>query len=94
MVRLAVLLSVLLALMMALGQMRDNRRRGIAINWTKTLVTGFGVIATTALAFAALSCGERSGERLSGVVLFGLVFLIGITIVVAGVNRIWPSSRG
>ena len=91
---LAVLLPVLLAFLIALGQLRENHRRGIAINWPKTLVTILGVIAITALACAALGWRVSVGDELTGGLLFALIMLSGIAGLAVGVNRRWPRAGG
>ena len=91
---LAALLPVLLAALVALRQIREDRRRGLSINWQKTGVTGVGVLLITGLAIAALLWRESRGGTLSAAILFGFVFLGGITALTIGVNRRWPRAGG
>jgi TRAP-type C4-dicarboxylate transport system permease large subunit len=87
MATLATLIVVVMTLMMALRQIGENRRRGIAIDWRKTLVTGLGCIAVTLLAIGGLVWGLQTGREMAGLALFVVVFLAGVTALSIAVNR-------
>jgi hypothetical protein len=87
MATLATLLVVAMTLMMALRQISANRRRGIAIDWGKTLATGLGCVAVTLLAIGGLLWGLRTGREMAGLALFVVVFLAGLTALSIAVNR-------
>ena len=87
MATLATLFVVIMTLMLALRQISANRRRGIAIDWRKTLVTGLGCVAMTLLAVGGLVWGLQTGRDMAGLALFAVVFLAGLTALSIAVNR-------
>lgn len=86
----ATLIVVVIALLGAIHQLRQNRRRGIRIVWSKTLVTGAGVVLITGLAMAALFACLRLGREGLAVAAFLGIYGIGFTALIVCVNRRWP----
>jgi hypothetical protein len=74
-------------------QIRDNRRRGVAIDWTKTLVTACGAILIAALSTGVFFGAMALGAPTTGVVLFFVVFIVGVTALAVVVNRRWPRAK-
>jgi small-conductance mechanosensitive channel len=83
----------LVVLAASIKQIRDNRRRGISIDWTKTLVTAAAAILIAALATGAFYGAMALGAPTTGVVLFFVVFLVGVTLLAVVVNRRWPGAK-
>ena len=83
----------LIVLAASIKQIRDNRRRGIAIDWAKTLVTAAAAIIIAALAVGALYGAMALGAPTTGVVLFFVVFLVGVIALAVVVNRRWPGAK-
>jgi len=83
----------LIVLAAAFKQIRDNRRRGIGIDWGKTLVSVVGAILIAALATGAFYGAMALGAPTIGVVLFFVVFLIGVITLAVVVNRRWPGAK-
>jgi uncharacterized membrane protein YoaK (UPF0700 family) len=89
--------AIILGLIVLAGtiqKIRDNRRRGIAIDWTKTLVTAAAAIVIAALATGAFFGAMALGAPTTGVVLFFVVFLVGVVALAVVVNRRWPGAKG
>jgi hypothetical protein len=84
---LSALLVVAMTLTMALRQVSNNRRRGVGVDWPKTLVTGLGCVGVTLLAIGALVWGMETGRETAGLALFAIVFLAGVTSLSIAVNR-------
>ena len=83
----------LIVLAASIKQIRDNRRRGIGIDWGKTLVSAVGAILIAALATGAFYGAMALGAPTTGVVLFFVVFLIGVTALAVVVNRRGPGAK-
>ena len=83
----------LVVLAASIKQIRDNRRRGIGIDWGKTLVSAVGAILIAALATGAFYGAMALGAPTTGVVLFFVVFLVGVTALAVVVNRRWPGAK-
>jgi hypothetical protein len=83
----------LVVLAASIKQIRDNRRRGISIDWTKTLVTAGAAIVIAAPATGAFYGAMALGAPTTGVVLFFVVFLVGVTALAVVVNRRWPGEK-
>jgi hypothetical protein len=88
----AIILS-LIVLAGTIQKIRDNRRRGIAIDWMKTLVTAAAAIVIAALATGVFFGAMALGAPTTGVVLFFVVFLVGVTALAIVVNRRWPMEK-
>jgi hypothetical protein len=88
----AIILS-LIVLAGTIQKIRDNRRRGIAIDWMKTLVTAAAAIVIAALATGVFFGAMALGAPTTGVVLFFVVFLVGVTALAIVVNRRWPGAK-
>ncbi len=89
------LVSVALLLLITTRMMqriRDDRRRGIVIDWRKTLWTAAGVILITLMGVAALIFSLTQGQDALGVGLFALIVGGGIFALAKTVNRIWPPT--
>ena len=83
----------LVVLAASIKQIRDNRRRGISIDWMKTLVTAAAAIVIAALATGAFYGAVALGAPTAGVVLFFVVFLVGVIALAVVVNRRWPGAK-
>jgi small-conductance mechanosensitive channel len=83
----------LIVLAASIKQIRDNRRRGIGVDWGKTLVTAAAAILIAALATGAFYGAMALGAPTTGVVLFFVVFLIGVIALAVVVNRRWPGAK-
>ena len=83
----------LIVLAAAIKQIRDNRRRGIGVDWGKTLVTAVAAILIAALATGVFYGAMALGAPTTGVVLFLVVFLVGVTALAIVVNRRWPGAK-
>jgi len=83
----------LVVLAASIKQIRDNRRRGISIDWMKTLVTAAAAIVIAALATGAFYGAVALGAPTTGVVLFFVVFLVGVIALAVVVNRRWPGAK-
>jgi hypothetical protein len=93
--QMAWLVSVALFLLIAtrmMQQIRDDRRRGIVIDWRKTFWTAAGVILVTLMGVAALIFALTRGQDALGVGLFALIVGGGIFALAKTVNRIWPPT--
>jgi hypothetical protein len=91
------LLTVFMCLMILLGalrQIRANRRRGIGIDWPKTLVSAGGCILVTLVAIGCLLGAAALGNLVVGVMLFVVVLTGGLIGLVVAVNRHWPAATG
>ena len=86
---------ILCAIVLAasIKQIRDNRRRGIGVDWGKTLVTAVAAILIAALATGVFYGAMALGAPTTGVVLFLVVFLVGVTALAIVVNRRWPGAK-
>ena len=83
----------LLVAAQAIQRIRADRRRGIPINWPKTLVTLAGV-AGVALAAIGLLIGALAADRPAlASALFVVAFGGGLAAVVVAVNRRWPPEK-
>jgi len=83
----------LVVLAASIKQIRDNRRRGISIDWMKTLFTAAAAIVIAALATGAFYGAVALGAPTTGVVLFFVVFLVGVIALAVVVNRRWPGAK-
>jgi hypothetical protein len=88
----AIILS-LIVLAGTIQKIRDNRRCGIAIDWMKTLVTAAAAIVIAALATGVFFGAMALGAPTTGVVLFFVVFLVGVSALAVVVNRRWPGAK-
>ncbi len=88
----AIILS-LIVLAGTIQKIRDNRRRGIAIDWMKTLVTAAAAIVIAALATGVFFGAMALSAPTTGVVLFFVVFIVGVTALAIVVNRRWPGAK-
>ena len=75
---LANLLMSLLTMASAVKQIGDDRRRGVETNWPKTLVTGGGAVLIALIGMACLFGAMELDEPVLGLILFGLVFVVGM----------------
>ena len=89
---LALILS-LVVMAGAIKEIRDDRRRGVGVDWSKTVATAAGVLLVTASATGVLIGAMALGARTTGTVLFIVVFAVGLTALVLAVNRRWPSAK-
>ncbi len=87
------LILCLMAMAMAVRQIRDNRRRGVGLDWTKTLATVGGVVVLTLAAVGALIGAAALGHPTVGGVLFIVVLVVGLIALVLAVNRRWPPQE-
>ena len=88
--------AIILGLIVLAGtiqKIRDNRRRGIAIDWGKTLVIAAAAIVIAALATGAFFGAMALGAPTTGLVLFFAVFLVGVIALAVVVNRRWPGAK-
>jgi uncharacterized flavoprotein (TIGR03862 family) len=88
--------AVILCLIVLAGtikKIRDNRRRGIGIDWAKTLVIAVAAIVIAVLATGAFYGAMALGAPTTGAVVFFVVFLIGVTALAVVVNRRWPGAK-
>ena len=88
--------AIILGLIVLAGtiqKIRDNRRRGIAIDWGKTLVIAAAAIVIAALATGAFFGAMALGAPTTGLVLFFTVFLVGVIALTVVVNRRWPGAK-
>jgi len=83
----------LIVLAGTLKKIRDNRRRGIGIDWGKTLASAVGAILIAALATGVFYGAMALGAPTTGVVLFLVVFLAGVITLAVVVNRLWPGAK-
>jgi hypothetical protein len=83
----------LVVLAASIKQISYNRRRGIAIDWAKTLVIAAAAIVIAALATGAFFGAMAFDAPTTGVVLFFAVFLIGVVALAVAVNRRWPGAK-
>ena len=83
----------LIVLAASIKQIRDNRRRGIGIDWGKTLASAVGAILIAALATGVFYGAMALGAPTTGVVLFLVVFLAGVITLAVVVNRLWPGAK-
>jgi hypothetical protein len=83
----------LIVLAASIKQIRDNRRRGVAVDWTKTLVIAAAAIVIAMLATGAFYGAMALGAPRTGVVLFFVVFLAGVTALAVVVNRRGPGAK-
>ncbi len=90
---LAFAMLYLVVLAGAIKQIRDNRRRGVGIDWTRTLVTAGGAILITVLATGGLIGAMALGEPAIGLVVFVLVVVAGLIALAVAVNRRWPPAK-
>ena len=89
---LAVLYLAIMAV--AIKQIRDNRRRGIHFDWSKSLVTAGGAVLVTALATGVFFGATALGKPPFGLALLVAVLAIGLVGLVVAVNHRWPSEKG
>jgi hypothetical protein len=88
--------AIILCLVVLAGtikQIRDNRRRGVTIDWGKTLVTAVAAIVIAALATGVFFGAMALGAPTTGLVLFFVVFLVGVIALAVVVNRRWPGEK-
>ena len=88
--------AIILGLIVLAGtiqKIRDNRRRGIAIDWMKTLVIAAAAIVIATLATGAFYGAMALGAPTTGLVLFFVVFLVGVIALAVVVNRRWPGEK-
>ena len=64
-----------------------------AIDWAKTLVSAVGAILIAALATGAFYGAMALDAPTTGVVLFFVVFLVGVIALAVVVNRRWPGAK-
>ena len=83
----------LVVLAASIKQIRDNRRRGVATDWAKTLVIAAAAIVIAALATGAFYGAMALDAPTTGVVLFFVVFLAGVSALAVVVNRRWPGAK-
>jgi hypothetical protein len=83
----------LIAMAGAIKQIRDNRRRGIGVDWAKTLVSVIGVILVTASAIGVLVGAMALRAATAAVIAFFAVFAVGMIALVVAVNRRWPRAK-
>jgi hypothetical protein len=88
--------SVALALLVAwqaIQRIRADQRRGIPINWPKTLVTLAGVVAVTLAAIGVMFAALTEDRPALAGLLFIAVFAIGLTALIVAANRRWPRAK-
>ncbi|MFZ1124860.1 MAG: hypothetical protein WAN59_06960 [Candidatus Baltobacteraceae bacterium] len=78
----------------AIGQLRENRRRGIKTDPSKTFTTVAGCVLITLLATGAMAAGSALGHPTLGVVCGVVLIAGGLTALIIAVNRRWPPQRG
>ncbi len=83
----------LIAMAATIKQIRDNRRRGVTINWMTTFVTAAAAIVIAALATGVFFGAMALSAPTTGVVLFFVVFIVGVAALAIVVNRRWPLIR-
>jgi len=90
---LAFAILYLMVMVGAIKQIRDNRRRGVGVVWAKTFATAGGAIVIAALAGGGLIGAMALGAPAIGIIVFFLVFLVGLIALIVAVNRRWPPAR-
>ena len=88
--------AIVLCLVVLAGtiqKIRDNRRRGVTIDWMKTLASAVGAILIAAVATGAFFGAMALDAPTTGLVLFFVVFLIGVIALAVIVNRRWPGAK-
>jgi uncharacterized membrane protein YbhN (UPF0104 family) len=69
---------------------RENRRRGISANWTKSGVTALASIIISLTAMGLLYVCMKAGYFGTGIALFAAVTIAGLIAIAFAVNRRWP----
>ena len=88
--------AIILCLIVLAGtiqKIHDNRRRGVTIDWMKTLASAVGAILIAAVATGAFFGAMALGAPTTGLVLFFVVFLVGVIALAVVVNRHWPGAK-
>jgi hypothetical protein len=88
--------AIILCLIVLAGtiqKIHDNRRRGVTIDWMKTLASAVGAILIAAVATGAFFGAMALGAPTTGLVLFFVVFLVGVIALAVVVNRRWPGAK-
>ncbi|MGO4871609.1 MAG: hypothetical protein ACLPGW_13530 [Roseiarcus sp.] len=83
----------LLVAWQAVQRIRADQRRGIPINWPKTLLTLAGVAVVTLAAIGAMFAALTQDQPVIAVLLFVVAFAAGVTALVVAVNRRWPPAK-
>ncbi len=78
------------ALIYAVQLWREQRRRGIKTDWTKTGITLLGVLVICGIAIGALITLIRTDRAMTGLLAFALLMSGGLIILVKAVNRWRP----
>lgn len=85
-------LAHLFLVLNAVHAIRENRRRGVRIEWKRTLILAAGTLLVAALACGALIGALLLDQPLAGALLFAAIVLAGIVALVVAANRIWPPA--
>jgi len=88
-----ILCAVIVAMLAAIQQIRDDRRKSVAMVWPKTFATLGGLVLTLLIAAASLILGVKFGSDELGITLFVIVLVVGMTFVIVTINRRWPPAR-
>jgi 4-hydroxybenzoate polyprenyltransferase len=88
-----ILCAVVVAMLAAIQQMRDDRRKGVAMAWPKMFATLGGLVLILLIAAASLVIGVKFGSDEIGITLFIIVLVVGMTFVIVTINRRWPPVR-
>jgi amino acid transporter len=70
--------------------LRENRRRGIKIDWSRGLLVAGACILITLIGFACMLAANALGQPMVGVGLFVLILIVGLIILAVAANRHWP----
>jgi hypothetical protein len=81
------------AVVRAIRQIRDNRRRGIGMQWPKTLTTAAGSIAVALVGITIAIAGVTSDHEIAGLIGCMAVIVGGVIALGYWVNRHWPTPR-
>ena len=83
----------LLVAAQAIQRLSADRRRGVPVNWSKTLATQAGVLLTTLAAIALMIAALAAERPMLAFALFVVVFGGGLAAVILAVNRRWPPEK-
>jgi peptidoglycan/LPS O-acetylase OafA/YrhL len=87
------IILALIVLAATIKRIDDNRRRGIAIDWMRTLVIAIAALLIAALATGAFFGAMALGAPTTGLVLFFVVFLLGVSALAIVLNRRRPGPK-
>jgi uncharacterized membrane protein YoaK (UPF0700 family) len=85
-------LAHLFLVLNAIHAIGESRRRGVRIDWKRTLILTAGSLVVAALACGALIGALLLDQALAGALLFAAIVLAGIVALAIADNRIWPRA--